>query len=214
MTKPRFCDKITYVIYQTLYLEVNMPPKVKITKEDIINKGVELVRENGEDAINARGIATALGCSTQPIFSNFESMEDLKEQIIFSAYKPYLGFIEAQLEENKYPPYKAYGMAYIRFAREEKNLFKLLFMRDRTGEDLSPSPDFEQSVEIIMKSNNLSREIAMLLHLEMWACVHGIGVMMATSFLELDEELISRIISDIYLGVRAKHVSEVENECN
>ena len=187
-----------------------MPPKVKITKTDIINKGVELVREHGADSINARGIANALGCSTQPIFSNFESMEDLSEQIILSAYDLYLKFIETELGENKYPPYKAYGMAYIRFAREEKELFKLLFMRDRTGEDLSPARDFEQSVEIIMKANNLSREIAMLMHLEMWACVHGIGVMMATSFLELDEELISRITSDVYLGVRAKHVSEAE----
>ena len=187
-----------------LYLEVNMPPKVKITKEDIINKGIELVREHGAESINARGIATALGCSTQPIFSNFESMEDLNEQIIFSAYKLYLGFIETELKGEKYPPYKAYGMAYIHFAKEEKELFKLLFMRDRTGEDLSPPPDFEQSVEIIMKANNFTREIATLMHLEMWACVHGIAVMMATSFLELDDEIISQITSDVYLGVRTR----------
>ena len=191
-----------------------MPPKVKITKDDIINKGVELVRAHGAESINARGIATALGCSTQPIFSNFESMEDLNSQIIFSAYNLFLRRIEAELKAEKYPPYKAYGMAYIHFAKEEKELFKLLFMRDRTGEDLSPSPDFEQSVEIIMKANTFTRETATLLHLEMWACVHGIAVMMATSFLELDDELISKITSDVYLGVRAKLLSEDNDERN
>jgi hypothetical protein len=44
-----------------------MPPKVKITKEEIIQTALFLVRENGEQAINARAIATALHCSTQPI---------------------------------------------------------------------------------------------------------------------------------------------------
>lgn len=191
-----------------------MPPKVKITKEEIINKTLELIRENGEDAVNARTIASALGCSTQPIFSNFESMEDLYAQVINNTYRLYTGFIENELRSGKYPPYKAYGMAYIRFAKKEKELFKLLFMRDRTGEDHSPSPDFEQSVEIIMKTNNFTREIAMLMHLEMWACVHGIAVMMATSFLELDDELISKITSDVYLGVRARLLSEEKDERN
>lgn len=181
-----------------------MPPKVKISKKDIINKGLELIRNKGEAAINARYLASALGCSTQPIFSNFESMEDLYAQLITEAYKLYLDFIQNELKDGKYPPYKAYGMAYIRFAKEEKELFKLLFMRDRTGEELSTSPDFEQSVEMIMKANNFSREIATLMHLEMWAFVHGIAVMMATSFLELDEELISNMITDVYQGLRTR----------
>jgi AcrR family transcriptional regulator len=55
-----------------------MPPKVKVTKEDIIQASVELVRKKGTDAINARTIASALNGSTQPIFSNFESMEELR----------------------------------------------------------------------------------------------------------------------------------------
>ena len=54
-----------------------MPPKVKITKEDIIRTAVDLVRQRGIDAINARAIATALSCSTQPIFSNFATMDEL-----------------------------------------------------------------------------------------------------------------------------------------
>ena len=58
-----------------------MPPKVKITKEDIIKTATQLVRESGEDAINARAIASALGCSTQPIFSNFATMEQLQENM-------------------------------------------------------------------------------------------------------------------------------------
>ena len=54
-----------------------MAPKVKITKQDIIDKALEIVRESGDSGINARSIAAALGCSTQPIFSNFNSMEEM-----------------------------------------------------------------------------------------------------------------------------------------
>ena len=185
-----------------------MPPKIKITKEEIIKTTVALVRISGEGSINARAVANALNCSTQPIFSNFASMDDLRTAVIIDAYNLYLSFIEHEVNSGKYPEYKAFGMAYIRFAMEEKQLFKLLFMRDRTGEDLTPTKDFEQSAEIISKANGVSIEIARLIHLETWACVHGIATMIVTSFLPLELDLISNMISDVYLGVRTRYTTE------
>ncbi len=185
-----------------------MPPKVKVTKQDIIEATLALVRQNGTDAINARSIASALSCSTQPIFSNFESMEDLQKAVIYAAYDCYTGFIAREVEGGNYPQYKAFGMAYVRFAKEEKELFKLLFMRDRTEEDLSYSSDFEESVKMIMQANGVSQEIARLMHLEMWTCVHGIGTMLATSFLPIEWELVSNILTDVYQGIRSHHVAK------
>lgn len=185
-----------------------MPPKVKITKDDIIQTAVELVKERGEGAINARAVATALGCSTQPVFSNFATIEELREQTAKAAYDRYLGFIRSEVESGKYPPYKSFGMAYIRFAKEENELFKLLFMCDRRNKELTPSPDFEASVEMIMNANGITREKAEIMHLEMWTCVHGIGVMLATSFITLEWELISNMLTDVYQGIRTRHLSE------
>lgn len=183
-----------------------MPPRVKITKQDIIETAISLVREHGEGALNARSIALFLGCSTQPIFSNFASMEELQDALIKSAYEDfYLSFLKKEAESEKYPKYKAFGMAYIRFAKEEKELFKLLFMRDRKGEELLPTQDFDASVEMIMKTNGISREKAQLMHLEMWMSVHGIATMIATSFFEPEWELISNILSDFYQGIRTRH---------
>lgn len=192
-----------------------MAPKVKITKEDIVKAAVELIREKGQQGVNARAIATALNSSTQPIFFNFRAMADLEKAVITEAYGLYLGFIESEVQSGKYPRYKAFGMAYIRFAYEEKELFKLLFMRDRTGEDTSPALDFEQSVEMIMKSNGVTRDVATLMHLEMWTCVHGIATMLATSFLALEWGLISDILTDVYQGIRERHLSgENKDGCN
>ena len=192
-----------------------MPPKVKISKNDIIETTLRLVQERGSDAINARSIASALGCSTQPIFSNFESMEDLEESVLIAAYERYCGFIAAELESGQYPRYKSFGMAYIRFAKEEKELFKLLFMCDRQGKEFVATEDFDASVEIIMEANGITREMAQLIHLEMWVCVHGIAVMLATSFFSPEWELISRILTDVYFGIREKHIREEKTDgCN
>ena len=192
-----------------------MPPKIKITKEDIIATAVSLARESGAEAINARAIAAALNCSTQPIFSNFATMEELQGAVLTAAYERYLAFLKKEAESGKYPQYKAFGMAYIRFAKEEKELFKLLFMRDRNGEGLISTTDFDASVEMIMNNNGITREKAWLWHLEMWTCVHGIATMLATSFLALDWEMISDILTDVYQGIRARHLSEEKrNERN
>ena len=190
-------------------MRCTMPPKVKITKDDIIKTALELVRRNGAGAINARAIAASLNCSTQPIFSNFQTMDDLQKETIAAAYELYLGYLKREAECGKYPAYKSYGLAYVRFAKDEKELFKLLFMRDRSQEDTSLlSVDFETSTQMIMQANGITLEKARLMHMEMWTCVHGIGVMLATSYLPLEWELISDMMSDVYQGIRARHLSE------
>ena len=187
-----------------------MPPKVKITKDEIIKTTVEIIRKEGESGVNARSISASLGCSTQPIFSNFKSMEELEETVRAAAYDKYLEFLKNEVESGKYPQYKAFGMAYIRFAKEERELFKMLFMRDRSSEGFSPNDDFRSSVEIVMNANGVTYEKAELMHLEMWTFVHGIATMMATSFLLLKWELVEGMLTDVYQGIRLRHLSEVK----
>jgi hypothetical protein len=81
-------------------------------------------------------------------------------------------------------------------------------MCDRTGKSFIPTTDFDASVEMIMNANKITKEKAELMHLEMWVSVHGIATILATSFLSLEWELISNILTDIYQGIRAKHVLE------
>ena len=120
-----------------------MPPKVKVTKEEIIAAALEILRQKGMEAVNARAVAAALGCSTQPIFSNYSSMGALQHDVLAAGYAEYNRWIEQQMKEGQYPPYKASGMAYISFARRQPQLFKVLFMRDRTGE---PQPAEDEPV--------------------------------------------------------------------
>ena len=186
-----------------------MPPKVKTTKEAILSTAVEIVRRQGAEALNARAVAGVLGCSTQPIFSNFATMEELRLAVVTEADRLCNDYIRREVESGNYPPYKSSGMAYIRFAKEEKELFKLLYMRDRAGEENADELRMSQPVEEIMHTTTgLGGEVAELFHLEMWAYVHGIATMYATGFLDLEWELVSRMLTDAYQGLRKQYEME------
>ena len=62
-----------------------MPPKIKITKQNILEQALRLVRERGVAALTAKSLAEALNCSTQPIFWQFEHMDALKRAIFAEA---------------------------------------------------------------------------------------------------------------------------------
>jgi len=182
-----------------------MSPRVKIFKENIINAAVNLVRENGEQALNARNIAAALKCSTQPIFSNFATMEELRSAVIEAADDLFNEYIKREIERALYPPYKASGMAYIRFAKEEKELFKLSYMRDRSTEAIPEETELASQMESLVHENTgLSGDDTKLFHLEMWAYVHGIATMIATGFCDLEWGLISKMLTDAYESMK-KH---------
>ena len=130
--------------------------------------------------------------------------------MIIAASKIYQCYLQEDMAYEKYPPYKASGMAYIRFAKEEKELFKLLFMRDRSEEQVSQAADeIKPFVELIQKNTGLSEQEAYVFHMEMWVYVHGIATMLATNYLEWDWALISKMLTDSYEGLK-KHYSARE----
>lgn len=191
-----------------------MPRPNLFTKDNIIDASLEIMRREGPDGITARAVAEKLHTSTKPIFSLFSSMDEVKSETLERAYSIYLKAIEDAMKEGKYPPYKASGMAYIAFAGKEKELFKVLFMRDRTGETTeTKDEDIAPLINLIMKNVGLTEEEARFFHLEMWITVHGIASMIATSYLTLDEETVSMILSDSYLGLRLRY-EEKKHECN
>ena len=191
-----------------------MPPKVKLTKNEILSTAVDLVREGGADALNARALAQKISCSTQPIFSNFAGMEELRLAVMQCAYDMYLDFIERETVSGEYPEYKASGMGYIRFAKDEPELFKLIFMNDRNGDNIDKYDSYteEKVLPLVAESIGISIDEARVFHLEMWAFCHGIAVMFATSYYSMEWNLVSRFISDMYNGLRLVYKEKERNQ--
>lgn len=179
-----------------------MPPKIKVKREDIVQAGLDIVRREGEEALNARQIATALHCSTQPIFSNFATMDELRLAVLTAADGLYQAYLKTDMASGRYPAYKASGMAYIRFAREETALFRMLFMRDRRRETIAEDRESIRPLLTLLQTNlRLTEDEAYRFHLEMWIYVHGIATMIATGYLDWQEDFVSTLLTDAYFGM-------------
>ena len=190
-----------------------MPPKCRFTREEIIQAALDLTAEKGVGALTARSLAQRLGSSAKPIFGLFANMEEVQQEVVKAANLRYQEYLRQDMSAGRYPLYKASGMAYIRFAREQKELFKLLFMRDRTHEEKAAGDELEALLGLIQKNMGLSRDDAYRFHLEMWIYVHGIATMIATAYLEWDMDFISAALTDAYQGLRLRFLpKETEGE--
>ena len=184
-----------------------MPPRVKFSREEIIAAALDIVRRGGMAALTARSLAAELGSSAKPVFGLFENMQEVQDEVVRAANAEYQSFLRAEMMRGAYPPYKASGMAYIAFARQEKELFKLLFMCDRSHETVRDEREsIRPIIDIIKKNLGLDEERAFLFHMEMWIFVHGIATMIATSYLCWDDDMISGIVTDAYEGLKKRYL--------
>lgn len=183
-----------------------MPRSNMFTKEQVLDAALQLTRKKGISAVSARSLGSELGSTSRPIFSHFENMQDVQTAIIDKANKLYLAYINSEISSGKYPAYKASGMAYVRFAKEEKELFKLLFMRERTHEETLKDPEeMDKLLSLICDQIGIDMDAARLFYLEMWTFTHGIATMIATNYYEWNEELVSIALSDMYSGLKWKY---------
>ncbi len=192
-----------------------MPPKFKFTKVEMINAALNVTRNNGISGLTARALAAELGCSVKPIFGLFKNMEEVQQEVLTASNLLYQNYLREDMAKGKYPPYKASGMAYIRFAKEERELFRLLFMRDRSNEKIEENKEeIKPLMQLIQQNLGISEDEAYLFHLEMWLYVHGIATMIATSYLDWDDEFISRVITDAYMGLKYRYTEGKDDAGN
>lgn len=191
-----------------------MPPKFKFTREQIVAAALEVTRKKGITGLTARGLAAELGSSAKPIFGLFQNMEEVQREVVSAANTLYQSYIKKGMADNKFPPYKASGIAYIQFAKEEKELFKLLFMRDRTDEKIEENrEEIRPILDLIIKNLDIDENEAYFFHLKLWLYVHGIATMIATNYLEWDIEFIDKALTDAYQGLKNRYVTRsTDNE--
>ncbi len=174
-----------------------MPPSRKIKKEDIIDATLDLLKTESMENINARSIAKKLNCSVQPIFYNFNNMEDVKTIAFERIYNIYKSYMEKGSQEEQ--GYKGMGLAYIKFARDNPNYFKLLFMQETnfTPEHLIMNDDAGNNVIIEgMKLTGYTYEEQTKFHVKVWIFTHGIAALLATKTVTMTDEEIDGLLKE------------------
>ena len=108
-----------------------MPPKQRITREMILERSFAMFCQEGMAAVNARSVAKALNCSTQPIFSYFSGMDDLKNALDQKAHDVFEQTVSEEAKDC--PALEGSSNAYVRFATEQPRLFAHMFLREDGG---------------------------------------------------------------------------------
>lgn len=170
-----------------------MPPKVKITREMMLDAVLALTRKQGFESVNARNIATELDCSTRPIFTVYQNMEEMKKDFLEFAYSFYCSYVEQYKKKSGVETDLLWPLSYLSFAQEEPNLFQLLFVDDMAL-DLGKAMDFYQEMENGEKADafaqrqGLERQKGRKVFLDLFLYAHGMAVLTAVGKMHLQQK--------------------------
>ena len=166
-----------------------MPAVRKASREQIIDAAVAVLRDDGFSAINARSVAKKLGCSTQPIYFSFKNMDELKAALTERAIELHTQRVRDSLRvhEGSDSRYSSYGMGFVKFAAEEKQLFRWLYLE---GKQLGPYQNdvlLPEIIAVIVEEFGYSEEVARRFHQDMTYFTYGLAILANTDHLHLTE---------------------------
>lgn len=194
-----------------------MPPVRKFDKDSIIKASLELIEKEGKSNFNARNLASYLGSSVQPIFHNFSNMEELYKYVYQAIYNFYssLMFEASKEEENSY---KKIGLTYIRFAKEHKEFFKIIFMgkTDFNSDNfMANGKEVDDIIKAGCKLTGLGYEEQKDFHKRVWIFTHGIACLVNTETVSMSdmeiENLLTSTVRSMLIGYRKGKMYEKNN---
>ncbi len=179
-----------------------MPPKTRITKDMIINAAIEVAKQVGYEAINARTVSEQLHCSTQPVMYHFSTIDAMKRAVYDAVDKQHTEYLMTVAPEQD--PILGIGLNYVRFAVEEPQLFRFLFQSGYVKESsLLEMIDSEELVPVlgaIQEGAGLSMEKTRQVFLTVALFAHGYASIIANNHLEFNENLIAEQLERTWNG--------------
>ena len=187
-----------------------MAPKNKFTKEEMTDAALRIVRAKGIDGLTAKTLADELGTSTQPVFTAFGSMENVRQAVYAAAVRVYDGYTNAGLHEKI--PFFGVGMQYIRFAREEPALYRFLFLPQTQDSNLSAIKSMEHLQALVrptlMHVYHITAEEAELYFRDLWFVVHSLSTLIVTGDCPYSDREIGKILTGFSLSI-CKSIKEI-----
>ena len=180
-----------------------MPPSVRFTKEEIVEAAVHVTRKGGIGSLTARSLAAELGASTRPMFTYFDSMDALKREVHEAAKTLYRAYVERGLAEPI--PFLGVGQSYVRFAKDEPELYKLLFLEKPSNagggamEALALSQDLVR--ESLMRIYRMDAEQADCYFRDLWLVAYSFATLIVTDDSPYTDEQMSAIFTEFSLAI-------------
>ena len=180
-----------------------MAPRNKYTKEEMLEAALRVVRVCGIDGLTAKTLADELGTSTQPVFTAFGSMDAVRREVYAAAVRVYDGYADAGLRERI--PFFGVGMQYIRFAREEPELYRLLFLTQTQDGEYSAMAAMCHLQELVrptlMSVYRITAGEADVYFRDLWLVVHGLATLIVTGGCPYSDRDIGKILTGVSISI-------------
>ena len=182
-----------------------MARTIKYSKEDILEKSVDFIKEHGYSKLTVRELAKYIGCSTQPIFKNYANIDMYKEDLKIYLRRDYSEFVDKYIDIKDYLYTISYAYAF--YAKKEPNIFFTLFMTDfagsRTVEEVLNTNRNILTIEAMVKQYKISLEEAKKIYREVRFYTHGIATQLCVNSIKLtDKEIKDLIRNNIEINLR------------
>ena len=180
-----------------------MPPKVKFQRDEIVQAALGVARADGIDAVTAREVAKALGVSVGPIFTWFGTMDELKAEVCKQA----AGLYRESIRRGLTAPVPFLGMwqQHLRFAREEPELYRLLFLTrpcSISGGAMEALSDAQELArESLMRVYRLDAQAADSYCRDLWLVAFSFATLIVTDNCPYTDEQMFAIGAEISLSI-------------
>lgn len=181
-----------------------MPPRPKFTKEKVIETALDITRDSGIDAVTAKELGKRLHASASPLFTLFDSIDEIREGVRKMAMDM---FTAKSMECTGYTPaFKQFGLYMIAFAKEEPELFKLLFMEKREAirSFLDFTPElcdcFTTINSLLRKDYELTEEESWFLFNQMWIYTYGISTFCACGVCSFSDDDLNIMLGQQFMA--------------
>lgn len=174
-------------------------PKQSINRDDVLAAALEMTRRQGYERVNARSVAAFMDCSVQPIYSYFANMDELKEALQAKSLEFYERFIYARAEKEHM--LESMGRANIAFAKEEPNLFRLLFLTKlghKSFADIFERMGDKDAAAALAAELGVSEAKAREVYIMLIVFTHGISTMLATGGADISEAETSALLTKAF----------------
>lgn len=181
-----------------------MASEKRITRESILQAAIQTIQSGGAESLTVRNIAKTLGCSTQPLYYEFENIQHLKDALQDYIRENFLKFHNDS--------YRAFGQSFLSFATKEKELFRFLYLQHRQpGQDLLDDLNWEMLISLLAKNLEMPLETAREMHRQMQFRCYGLGVMLAIGYHSMNQEQIDQELTDFF-RIILRHYKGITSE--
>ncbi|MBQ7636517.1 MAG: TetR/AcrR family transcriptional regulator [Lachnospiraceae bacterium] len=181
-----------------------MPRKQSVTKETLVDAAFELVREKGKEELSARHLALKAGCSTQPIFRIYKSMTELDQDLFLKCADYFSGYFELE-SSFSVVPFVNFGMTYISFAKNEPNIFRILFLNDndagKSTYDLVNGGQKNYVIKELKRIEGLSPNEYESVFMKVWLVIHGTACMMIRNEFDISEKDTVKLLEEMFAKI-------------